>query len=92
MVSKKKSISEKYSILLKIVGFSVLTIAGYIDLVNSNNTILTENTYNTSCISKNDGTSYKWYGCGDNQHDYCSRFKLFITIIIVFIHIHFILF
>ena len=42
MVSKKKSISEKYSILLKIVGFSVLTIAGYIDLVNSNNTILTD--------------------------------------------------
>ena len=42
MVSKKKSISEKYSILLKIVGFSVLAIAGYIDLVNSNNTILTD--------------------------------------------------
>ena len=52
-----------------------------------------ENTYNTSCISKSDGTSYKWDGCGDNQHDYCSRFKLFIAIIIVFIHvIHQILF
>ena len=43
MVSKKKnSITEKYSIILKIIGFSMLAIAGYMDLTNSNNTILTD--------------------------------------------------
>ena len=40
MVLKKNSIIEKYSIILKIIGFSILAIAGYIDLTNSNNTIL----------------------------------------------------
>lgn len=43
MVSKKKkSITEKYSLILKIIGFSMLAIAGYMDLTNSNNTILTD--------------------------------------------------
>ena len=52
----------------------------------SGNNTQPENIYNTSCISKSDGTSYKWDGCDDND-DNCSRFKLFIAIIIVFIHI-----
>ena len=51
----------------------------------SGNTQPPEYKHNTSCISLNDGTSYKWDGCGDN--DDCLRFKLFVTIIIVFIHI-----
>ena len=42
MVLKKNSIIEKYSIILKIIGFSMLAIAGYMDLTNSNNTILTD--------------------------------------------------
>ena len=50
-----------------------------------NNTQL-ENKYNTSCISWNDDTSYKWDGCGVNDDD-CPRFKIFIAIIIVFIHV-----
>ena len=43
MTSKKgKSIFQKYSILLKIIAFTMLGIAGYIDLVHSNNSILSD--------------------------------------------------
>ena len=42
MAIKKTSIFKKYSLILKIIGFSMLAIAGYMDLTNSNNTILTD--------------------------------------------------
>ena len=50
MVLKKNSIIEKYSIILKIIGFSMLAIAGYMDLTNSNNTILTDPFALGACI------------------------------------------
>ncbi len=43
MTSKNSvRISKKYSLLLKIIAFSMLCIAGYIDLMNSNNSILSD--------------------------------------------------
>jgi hypothetical protein len=43
MTSKKSiSIFKKYSIILKIFAFTTLGIASYIDLVHSNNSILTD--------------------------------------------------